>query len=149
MAQALPSIEGVLATCPFCGEPSCQWNCESSPLNTLQLGDSQNLYNVLTINENGFAVETRCIASLPNATAFLSNGNIFVYGKEVNDFHTVDYEALSTLNISATQALVKRLNDLEAQNATLKRKLDKVETDMKAFDNWVCNADSWVANCLF
>ena len=57
---------------------------------------------------------------------------VFVYRKEVNDFHTVDYEALSTLNISATQALVKEINDLKAQNTTLKTKLDKVETDMKA-----------------
>ena len=47
----------------------------------------------------------------------------------MNDFHTVDYEALSTLNISATQELVKQINDLKAQNATLKAKADKVEMD--------------------
>jgi len=47
------------------------------------------------------------------------DGEVFVYGKEVNDFHTVDYEALSTLNISATQALLKRIEELEAKNANL------------------------------
>ncbi len=49
----------------------------------------------------------------------LSDGDVFVYGKQVNDFHTVDYEALTTLNISATQALLKRIEELEAQNANL------------------------------
>ena len=56
---------------------------------------------------------------------------VFVYGKEVNDFHTVDYEALSTLNISATQALVKRINDLEAQNAALKTNVDNIKADVE------------------
>lgn len=35
---------------------------------------------------------------------------------EVYDFHTVDYEALVMLNVSATQALLKRIEDLENQN---------------------------------
>ncbi len=47
------------------------------------------------------------------------DGEVFVYGKQVNDFHTVDYEALSMLNISATQALLKRIEELEAKNAGL------------------------------
>jgi hypothetical protein len=41
---------------------------------------------------------------LINTTA-LEYGKIFVYGEEVNDFKTVDYEGLTTLNISATQEL--------------------------------------------
>ena len=32
---------------------------------------------------------------------------IFVYGQEVKGFHTVDYEAISMLNVSATQQLAK------------------------------------------
>ena len=39
------------------------------------------------------------------------DGDIFVYGKEVDDFRTVDYEALSMLNVSATQALITRLKN--------------------------------------
>lgn len=45
---------------------------------------------------------------------------IFVYGRVVNDFHVVDYDALTTLNISATQALLKRIEALEQENAALK-----------------------------
>ncbi|WP_262708345.1 hypothetical protein [Chryseobacterium sp. CH21] len=35
-------------------------------------------------------------------------GKLFVYGTEVSDLRTVDYDALSMLNISATQELVKK-----------------------------------------
>ena len=42
-------------------------------------------------------------------------GKVFVFGRQVEDFHVVDYEALSTLNISATQALAKRLLETESQ----------------------------------
>lgn len=44
----------------------------------------------------------------------------FIYGKMVNDFHVVDYDALTTLNISATQALLNRVEALEKENAALK-----------------------------
>jgi hypothetical protein len=43
-------------------------------------------------------------------------GRVFVYGKQVNDFRTVDYEAVSMLNVSATQELAKRLHATEEQN---------------------------------
>ena len=49
----------------------------------------------------------------------LPDGEVFVYGKQVNDFHSVDYEALTTLNVSATQALLKRIEELETKNANL------------------------------
>ena len=55
-----------------------------------------------------------------------------MYGKEVNDFHTVDYEALSTLNISATQELHKIIKEqnnnielLQKQINVLKLLLEK------------------------
>lgn len=44
----------------------------------------------------------------------------FIYGKEVDDFRVVDYEALTTLNISATQELFKMITELQAQNEKLK-----------------------------
>ncbi len=42
------------------------------------------------------------VRALASRNAHLSK-TVFVYGREVNDFHTVDYEALSMLNVSATQ----------------------------------------------
>ena len=46
---------------------------------------------------------------------------IFVFGREVSDFRTVDYDALSMLGISAIQQLAK-------ENEELKHRLDKLET---------------------
>ncbi len=45
---------------------------------------------------------------------------LFVYGKYVNDFRSVDYDALSMLNVSATQELARKVAALEAQNAALR-----------------------------
>ncbi len=75
-----------------------------------------------------------------NATGFkttVADGVVFVYGKEVNDFHTVDYEALTTLNISATQALLKKVEALEKENATLKATAENNNNRLNAIENWV------------
>ncbi len=42
---------------------------------------------------------------------------IFVYGREVTDFRTVDYDAVSMLNVSATQELHRRLVAEQAASA--------------------------------
>ena len=42
---------------------------------------------------------------------------MFVYGREVDDFRTVDYEAVSMLNVSATQELYKKIQLLDKQLA--------------------------------
>ena len=67
-------------------------------------------------------------------------------GREVDDFHTVDYEALSMLNVSATQELHNQLrmtNDELADQSALyrseatqqKQRIEKLEaenTELKA-----------------
>ena len=57
-------------------------------------------------------------------TAFAADGDsLFVYGREVNDFRSVDYEAIAMLNVSATQELNHRLEQqvaqIEAQTARI------------------------------
>lgn len=57
-------------------------------------------------------------------TAFKADTDtIFVYGREVNDFRTVDYEAISMLNVSATQELHRRVERQAAEIAQLKQQL--------------------------
>ena len=90
-------------------------------------------YKVLVINDKGFLIDSKREthnSKLEN-TEGVSDGQVFVFGKEVNDFHTVDYEALSTLNISATQELVKKINDLEAENAVLKTDVKGMKADIE------------------
>ena len=61
-------------------------------------------------------------------TGFTTEGDkVFVYGREVNDFRTVDYDAIAMLNVSATQQL-KREQDTEVkalreENTALKKQL--------------------------
>ena len=59
---------------------------------------------------------------------------VFVYGKYVNDFLAVDYEAVAMLNVSATQELARqlallqaRLETVEKENAALHDKLASLE----------------------
>ncbi|MEP6750091.1 MAG: tail fiber domain-containing protein [Bacteroidota bacterium] len=62
------------------------------------------------------------IVSIPSATEViikadaLKGNKVFVYGEEVDDFRTVDYEGLTTLNISATQELARLV---KLQSATI------------------------------
>lgn len=64
---------------------------------------------------------------------------VFVYGREVSDFHTVDYDRLFTLNISATQELARRVETLEqenaafkSENAALRQMLESLRADVNA-----------------
>ncbi|HZE85289.1 MAG TPA: tail fiber domain-containing protein, partial [Puia sp.] len=73
-------------------------------------------------------------------------GRTFVYGEQVDDFRTVDYEGLTTLHISATQELTKlvsaqqaRINELlmllEEQQGRIdvqEQRLDRLERKMAA-----------------
>lgn len=50
--------------------------------------------------------------------------NVFVYGKHVDDFRTVDYDAVAMLNVSATQELFRMIKKLEDENASLKSSIE-------------------------
>ncbi len=74
---------------------------------------------VLLSDEDGMQAVN--IVSIPSDTevvidvAGIKADNAFVYGEEVDDFRTVDYEGLTTLNISATQELSKQLKKQQQQ----------------------------------
>jgi hypothetical protein len=64
-------------------------------------------------------------------TEAINANKLFLFGEEVTDFRAVDYEALSTLNISATQELYREVQALKKQNALLTAKVEdtkKLET---------------------
>jgi len=63
---------------------------------------------------------------------------VFIYGRQVDDLRIVDYDAISMLNVSATQELAKkavaqdaRIAALEAENTRLKVQAHEL-TDLKA-----------------
>ena len=57
----------------------------------------------------------------------LNGDKVFVYGEEVSDFRTVDYEGLTTLNISATQELSKLLQQQQQEIEILKEELKQLK----------------------
>ncbi|MDQ2768985.1 MAG: tail fiber domain-containing protein [Bacteroidota bacterium] len=56
---------------------------------------------------------------------------LFVYGKYVDDFRSVDYDALTTLNVSATQELARKVAALEAQNKDLQAQHAAAHTELQ------------------
>ena len=51
---------------------------------------------------------------------------VFVYGKEVDDCLTLDYDAVTALSVSAIQALYEKVTALEEANRELRECLEKV-----------------------
>ena len=100
-------------------------NLEKGERVRLVFSDKDEVFEVLKADKNSFSV------------ALSGEQEVFVYGREVDDFRMVDYEALTTLNISATQALLKRIENLENQlrditvqkseNKELKSRLENLE----------------------
>jgi hypothetical protein len=63
--------------------------------------------------------------------------NIYVYGEEVDDFHTIDKQKLFTINFSATQEIDRvqqqeliKVKDLEIENFLLKERVKDLESKM-------------------
>jgi len=80
----------------------------------------EGIYEVLEVAQDRFR------------TDFKPEGNrVFVFGREVKDFLAVDYEAISMLNVSATQQIKKEKDEevkaLQDENAALRRQLAEQE----------------------
>ena len=108
----------------------------------LKAGDRVKIITETTneIYEVTAAEATRFQVNFPSSEATVNHqpSTVFVYGREVNDFHTVDYEAISMLNVSATQQLAKenealkaRINNIEKENAALKAQVNQI-SELKA-----------------
>ncbi|NQX02505.1 tail fiber domain-containing protein, partial [bacterium] len=83
----------------------------------------QSVHEVLEVRDGAFHPDGK-----------MEDEQVFVYGREVNDFRSVDYDAISMLNVSATQQ-VKREKDAEIQtlrdeNAALRREIDSLRSEL-------------------
>ena len=83
----------------------------------LILEDETSLFDVISADKNGFKVATD------------KSGKVFVYGREVDDFHAVDYESLSMLNVSATQELYKLILSQQQIIESLETEVAEIRTD--------------------
>ena len=81
---------------------------------------SDQIYDILEATPSGFRTEFETV-----------NDDVFVFGREVDDFRVVDYEAIAMLNVSATQELARQVSALkksEARIADLEKKASRVES---------------------
>jgi hypothetical protein len=86
--------------------------------------DNQGVYEVLEVTPDGFR------------TDFVADGEVvFVFGREVDDFRSVDYDAIAMLNVSATQ----ELNHLVGQQAT---EIEALNTRLAALEQAGASAQS-------
>ena len=99
----------------------------------LVFANTETMVVVEEVTKNSFKVSSEQNAALWDAQETATS--VFVYGKEVNDFHTVDYEAIAMLNVSATQELLKRIELLEEEKASLKAAVTKNTADKKQIIN--------------
>jgi len=103
----------------------------ATKLKVLAPGDhTMNIYGILALPS-----DKEVLIDAPQ----LNGDKVFVYGEQVDDFRTVDYEGLTTLNISATQELgkiVKRQQTtIRAQNkkiAALNVRLEALMAALKS-----------------
>ncbi|MEM6261626.1 MAG: hypothetical protein AAGI38_03890 [Bacteroidota bacterium] len=89
------------------------------------------VYEVMAVEANRFQVSTLKTGNrelLSEAKSRKAGKTVFVYGREVNDFHTVDYEAISILNVSATQ---EQQRIIEQQQKMIER-LQQENKNMKS-----------------
>ena len=80
---------------------------------------TEKMLAVIVIDEHSFTVAEKI------------DDHVFVYGKKVNDLLNVDYDAVSMLNVSATQELYKMVAGLKAENEKLKSENLAYKTDME------------------
>jgi hypothetical protein len=88
----------------------------------------EELYEVLEATDDKFRVDFKH-----------EDDRVFVYGREVDDFLTVDYDAISMLNVSATQQIKKEmdqeLNALRVENTELRAANDALAKRLQLLES--------------
>ena len=82
--------------------------------------DKAEVVEVIKADKKGFSIADK------------KDGKVFVYGKEVDDFHVVDYTAVSMLNVSATQELYKLILKQQKIIENQKTEIENQKTEIKA-----------------
>jgi hypothetical protein len=106
------------------------------------------LLTVTTCDTNGFAPGDEIVlydknnkrydvmvASVQNSRTFTvahwadQTGELFVYGKKVNDFHSIDFDQITAMTVGALQELNRELVDLRDENTGLKKEIERLKRE--------------------
>jgi len=89
--------------------------------------DETMVYEILETESTRFKVQLE--------TQNLEAQTVFVYGREVDDFHAVDYDAIAMLNVSATQELTKQVRQLQKEKAELQAQNKNLQSSLNKMDD--------------
>jgi hypothetical protein len=92
--------------------------------NTCEVGDKIQLVYEDSSKE---IVEVIACHETKIVTDSKKKGKVFVYGNEIDDYKSVDYDAISMLNVSATQELHKIIKKLSKKIEDLTNKVNSLE----------------------
>ncbi len=82
--------------------------------------EAQGVYEVMEVRGGAFRTEFKPATE-----------KVFVYGREVKDFRSVDYESLAMLNVSATQEMQREIESLRANLVSVEKAKDTEITTLK------------------
>jgi hypothetical protein len=83
-----------------------------------------------------FIIDDKHIEILVEPTDELeTNGQLFIYGRIVNNFHTIDKNYIFTIATAALQEVDKQLQAEKARNASLEARMLLLELRMNKLDN--------------
>ena len=111
---------------------SCEWT--GNVMYSQELGTVSGVkYKFYVSNTNDDEVEKIVTGSSDNTFTFEQQwNNVFCYGREVDDFHTVDKNKLFALNFSATQELDRQQQADKSKIQSLEEKVASLESELAA-----------------
>ena len=89
--------------------------------------DQSQAYTITAIQD------AKCF-TIDNWTASDQASDIFVYGKKINDFHTVNYDRVFTLAVSALQELNRKVETLEKTLSSTQKENQQLKTALNQKD---------------
>lgn len=99
----------------------------------LEIEDLKELDTIKVVDKNSESFETS-ISKYSNESIFFNlpnnydlNDEVFIYGKKVDDFLSVDYDNVMCVGISATQELINIINSQDKQIKDLEDRISKLE----------------------
>jgi len=134
----IPNIYSKAVSVSF-NKNTSELTIKTKKANNLKVGDKVKLIH----NEGIFVADVIAIISgnIFKVESEKDYSEIFVFGKEVNDFLTVDYEAISMLNVSATQELIKDNKKLNAEIERLKKENVEFKSKISEINNLKAEVD--------
>jgi hypothetical protein len=71
---------------------------------------------------------------------------VFVFGRQVDDFLQVDYDRIHTLNVSAIQELLRRKDRLESEKARLWKENEAIRASLDRLDERIQKLETTISH---